>query len=247
MTEAGPAPYLVVLSALGLLSSEEWQAVSLSVIVALAAVASSLPFGIALGWLMARRDFMGKSLIETAINLPLVLPPVVTGYLLLVVFGRRGWLGGFLDRWLDLRIIFTWKAAALASAVMAFPLMVRAIRLAFSAVDTRLELAARTLGAGPVDTFFSVSLPLARHGVLAGALLAFGRSMGEFGATIMVAGNMPGETQTIPLQIYGTLESPGGMERAATMVLMAILISVGALGAGELLERRGRAKLEAKG
>ena len=246
MTEAGPATYLV-LPVLGLLSPEEWQAVSLSVMVALTAVTASLPFGIALGWLMARKDFMGKSLLETAINLPLVLPPVVTGYLLLVVFGRRGWLGGFLERWLDVQVIFTWKAAALASAVMAFPLMVRAIRLAFSAVDRRLELAARTLGAGPIDTFFSVSLPLARHGVLAGALLAFGRSMGEFGATIMVAGNIPGETQTIPLQIYSTLESPGGMERAAMMVLMAILVSVGALGAGELLERRGRAKLSAKG
>jgi molybdate transport system permease protein len=232
---------------LGLLAPEEWQAVYLSAIVALTAVVSSLPFGIALGWLMARRDFWGKSLVETAINLPLVLPPVVTGYLLLVVFGRKGWLGGLLERWLDVRIVFTWKAAALASAVMAFPLMVKAIRLAFSSVDRRLELAARTLGAGPIDTFFSVSLPLARHGVLAGAILAFGRSMGEFGATIMVAGNIPGETQTIPLQIYGALESPGGMERAATMVLMAIVISVGALAAGELLERRGRARLEAKG
>jgi len=245
MTEAGPAPY-VVLSILGLLSTEEWQAVSLSVIVAVTAVASSLPFGIALGWLMARRDFPGKSVLETAINLPLVLPPVVTGYLLLVVLGRKGWLGGFLERWLDVRIVFTWKAAALASAVMAFPLMVRAIRLAFSAVDPRLELAARTLGAGPVDTFFSVSLPLARHGVLAGALLAFGRSMGEFGATIMVAGNIPGETRTIPLQIYGALESPGGMERAAMLVVVAILVSVGALATGEALERRGRAKLAAK-
>jgi len=246
VTAAGFAPF-VPAPVLGLLSPEEWQAVGLSVLVALTAVGASLPFGIALGWLMARRDFPGKSLLETAIHLPLVLPPVVTGYLLLVIFGRKGWLGGFLERWLDLRIVFTWKAAALASAVMAFPLMVRAIRLAFSAVDRRLELAARTLGAGPVDTFFSVSLPLARHGVLAGALLAFGRSMGEFGATIMVAGNIPGETRTIPLEIYGTLESPGGMERAASLVVVAILVSVGALAAGELLERRGRARLTAKG
>jgi molybdate transport system permease protein len=231
----------------GLLSPGEWLAVRLSVLVALTAVAASLPFGVALGWLMSRRNFVGKSLLETAINLPLVMPPVVTGYLLLVVFGRRGWLGGWLERWLDVRILFTWKAAALASAVMAFPLMVRAIRLAFISVDVRLELAARTLGAGPVDTFFSVSLPLARHGVLAGALLAFGRSMGEFGATIMVAGNIPGETQTIPLQIYGMIESPGGMEHAAKMVVVAILISIGALGAGEFLERRGRAKLASRG
>ena len=231
----------------GMLSPGEWTAVRLSLLVALTAVFASLPFGIALGWLMSRKDFVGKSLVETAINLPLVLPPVVTGYLLLVMFGRRGWLGGCLERWFDVRVLFTWKAAALASAVMAFPLMVRAMRLAFSSVDERLEHAARTLGAGPLDTFFSVSLPLARHGLLAGALLAFGRSMGEFGATIMVAGNVPGETQTIPLQIYSLIESPGGMEPAARLVVMAILISVAALGAGELLERRGRARLAARG
>ena len=242
-----PAAHSLAAALFGLLSPEEFAALHLSILVALTAVAASLPAGIALGWLMARRDFVGKSLVETAINLPLVMPPVVTGYLLLVFLGRRGWVGASLERWFALRLVFTWIAAALASAVMAFPLMVRAIRLAFSAVDTRLELAARTLGAGRVDTFFSVSLPLARHGVLAGALLAFGRSMGEFGATIMVAGNIPGETQTVPLQIYSMLESPGGVERAARMVVMAILVSVAALAAGELLERRGRAKLAGRG
>jgi molybdate transport system permease protein len=197
-----------------------------------------LPFAILLGRLLARRQFRGKSLVEVAIHLPLVMPPVVTGYLLLVLFGRRGWIGSWLDRWLDVHIVFDWKGAALASAIMAFPLMVRAIRIAFSNVDPRLELAARTLGAGPADAFFSVSLPLAWHGVLAGAILGFARSMGEFGATIMIAGNIPGETRTIPLEIYNALESPGGMEQAGRLVVVAVVISAGALAISEVLERR---------
>jgi molybdate transport system permease protein len=229
-----------------LLSWEEWQAIRLSVQVSLAAVAVSLPFGVALGWLLARHDFRGKVLVETVLNLPLVLPPVVTGYLLLVAFGRNGSLGGLLDRWLGVRLVFDWKGAALASAVVAFPLMVRAIRLAFSAVDRRLEQAARTLGAGPLDAFFTVTLPLARPGIIAGAILAFARGMGEFGATLMIAGNIPGETRTIPLYIYTLLETPGGADRAQRVLAVSVLVAAAALAAGEFLERRGRARLAAR-
>jgi molybdate transport system permease protein len=224
------------------LDEAQTQAVVLSLQVACVAVMCSLPIGIALGWVLARKQFWGKTLVETAVHLPLVLPPVVTGYLLLVMFGRRGWLGGVLEEWLGVRFVFDWKGAALASAVMAFPLMVRSIRVAFTSVDPRLEQAARSLGAGPLDTFFTVSLPLARHGVIAGAILAFARSLGEFGATIMIAGSIPGETQTIPLLIYGELEAPGGIDRAWPLVVISILISIVAVAAGEWLERRAVAR-----
>lgn len=225
------------------LTADELDAIRLSLLVSFTAVAGSLPLGIGLGWLLARRQFRGKSLVETVVNLPLVLPPVVTGYLLLVAFGRHGWLGRYLEAWLGVRLVFDWKGAALASAVVAFPLMVRAIRLAFTTVDPRLEQAARTLGAGRIDAFLSVSLPLARHGIIAGCVLALARSIGEFGATIMMAGSIPGQTRTIPLYIYSLLESPGGAERAQRIVLVSILIAALALAAGEVLERRGRAHL----
>jgi molybdate transport system permease protein len=169
-----------------------------------------------------------------------VLPPVVTGYLLLVVFGQRGWLGQFLNAWLGIRLVFTWEGAALASTVMAFPLMVRAIRVAVAGVDVRLEQAARTLGAGPMETFFRVTLPLARRGVIAGAVLAFARGLGEFGATIKIAGNIPGETQTIPLYIYSLLNTPGGIEGSTRLVAVSILLAAAALVVAEWLERRGR-------
>jgi molybdate transport system permease protein len=227
-----------------LLSGADLEALRLSVLVSTVAVLASLPFGVALGWLLARRRFPGKTALETLLNLPLVMPPVVTGYLLLAALGRRGWLGPLLESALGLRFVFNWKGAALASAVMAFPLMVRAIRLAFTMVDARLEQAARTLGAGPLDAFFTVSLPLARPGIIAGAILGFARSMGEFGATIMIAGNIPGETRTVPLQIYTQLESPDGLERCWPLVLASIGVSAAALVAGEVLERRGRARLE---
>ena len=223
-----------------LFALEEWQAIALSVRVAAVAVAGSLPLGIALGWLLARRRFPGKSLVETTLNLPIVLPPVVTGYLLLVTFGTRGWMGRHLYDWLGIRIVFDWKGAALASAVIAFPLMVRAIRVAFTTVDPRLESAARSLGAGPFDTFLSVTLPLARHGIIAGCVLSFGRSLGEFGATIMIAGSIPGETRTIPLHIFNLLESPGGTEAARRMVVVSIVLAAGALALSEYLERRGK-------
>ncbi|MCO6459517.1 MAG: molybdate ABC transporter permease subunit [Pirellulaceae bacterium] len=220
------------------MSPDEWSAIRLSLQVAGAGVAASLPLGIALGWLLARQQFPGKTLIETFVNLPLVLPPVVTGYLLLVTFGRRGWVGRYLDEWLGVRFIFDWKGAALAAAVVSFPLMVRAVRIAFTSVDRRLEQAARTLGAGPWDAFFTVSLPLARHGVVAGAVLSFARCLGEFGATIMIAGNIPGETRTIPLYIYNQLETPGGIENSMSIVVFSVAIAAAALMIGEWLDRR---------
>jgi molybdate transport system permease protein len=225
-----------------LLTSGEWSAVSLSVRVAVVATAVSLPAGVAMGYLLARGRFWGKSLLETALNLPLVLPPVVTGYLLLVLLGRRGWIGRYLDAWFGIHLVFTWQGAALASAVMAFPLMIRAIRVAFSEVDNRLEQAARTLGAGPLETFFRVSLPLARRGVIAGAILAFARSFGEFGATVMIAGNLPGETQTIPLYIYSQANSPGGIDDSARLVIVSVGIAAAAVGISEYLDRKRSAK-----
>ena len=222
-----------------LLSPDEMSAVLLSLLVAATATLISLPVGVGLGYLLARKQFPGKSAVETALFLPLVLPPVVTGYLLLVTFGRKGWIGQYLDQWFGFSVAFTWKGAALASAVMAFPLMVRAIRLAFSGVDARLEQVARTLGAGKCETFLRISLPLARRGIIAGAVLAFARSIGEFGATIMIAGNTPGDTQTIPLYIYTLIGSPGGMEQSSRLVVVAILIAGGALALSEFVDRRG--------
>ncbi len=219
------------------LTPDEWRAIALSLQAAVFAVAITLPLGVVVGRLLARGKFLGKSLIETAINLPLVLPPVVTGYLLLVVLGRQGWLGRPLNDWLGVRFVFDFRGVVLASAVAAFPLMVRAIRLAFAGVDRRLEQAARTLGAGPVDAFFTVSLPLAWRGVLAGCVLAFARSLGEFGATIVIAGNIPNETQTIPLYIYGLLESPGGLQQAWRVATVSILLAAAALTVSEYLER----------
>jgi len=221
-----------------ILTPAEWQAVRLSLLVALTAVTASLPVALALAWLLARRSFRGKWLVETLVNLPLVLPPVVTGYLLLILFGRRGMLGGILEQWLGIRLVFDWKGAALASAVMAFPLMIRALRLAFEGVDPRLERIARTLGAGRADVFFSVTLRLARHGLLAACVLAFARSLGEFGATIMIAGNIPGETRTIPLEIFNRMESPGGARSIVPLVILAVALSAAALAASEYLQRR---------
>jgi molybdate transport system permease protein len=225
-----------------LLTPGEWMAVRLSLQVALTATVLSLPFGILIGYLLARKQFVGKSLVETTLSLPLVLPPVVTGYLLLIAFGRRGPIGQILEQWFGVTIVFTWMAAALASAVMAFPLMVRAIRLAFAEVDVRLEQAARTLGAGRLETFFRISLPLARRGVVAGSVLAFARSIGEFGATIMIAGNIPEVSQTIPVYIYTLINEPGGMERSGRLVVVSILIAAAALVLAEFLDRRGGAR-----
>lgn len=219
------------------LSAAEWTALRLSLQVAVVATLSGLPLAIAIGYLLARQDFYGKSLVETVVYLPLVMPPVVTGYLLLVAFGQRGVLGSWLAAWFGLRLVFDWKGAALASAVMAMPLMVRTIRLAIAEVDVRLEQAARTLGAGPLETLLRVTLPLARRGLIAGSVLGFARSLGEFGATVMIAGNIPGETQTVPLYIYSALNEPGGIEQSLRLVLLSVLVSAGALAASERLER----------
>ncbi len=220
------------------MTAEEWTALRLSFQVATCAALAGLPLAIAVAYGLARGRFAGQWLVEAVVNLPLVLPPVVTGYLLLVCLAPRGPIGGVLQNWLGIKIVFTWWAAALASLVMGFPLMVRAIRLAFQAVDPRLEMAARTLGAGRWATFFTVSLPLARRGVIAGWVLAFARSLGEFGATIMVAGNIEGQTRTIPLAVYTLANQPDGMSHAWRLVALSVLLSCAALALSELLERR---------
>ncbi len=225
------------------MSPEDWSVVRLTVQVALTAVAVSLPPAVLLGWILARSDFRGKFLLETLVNLPLVMPPVVTGYLLLMIFGRRGPVGAWLDQALGLRLVFDWKGAALASAVMSFPLLVRPIRQAFAAIDDRLLQAARTLGAGTLDVFLSIALPLAAPGILGGCVLALARSMGEFGATIMIAGSIPGETRTIPLQVYSQLDSPQGLGPAVPLIVVSVLLSAVALGLSEYLERAGRRRL----
>jgi molybdate transport system permease protein len=221
------------------LTPEEWSALRLSFQVGICAVLVGLPPAIALAYLLARGKFVGKWLVEVVVNLPLVLPPVVTGYLLLVCFAPHGPLGSILRDWFGIAIVFNWCGAALASMIMAFPLMVRAIRLAFQAVDPRLEMASRTLGAGPAKTFFSISLPLASRGVIAALVLGFARSLGEFGATIMVAGNIEGKTRTIPLAIYTLSNQPSGMEQGWRLVVLSLILAAGALAASEYLERRG--------
>jgi molybdate transport system permease protein len=206
------------------------------------AVLASLPLATAVGYLLARWQSRGKWLVELMVNLPLVLPPVVTGWLLLLLFAPRGPVGGALAEWFGVRIVFTWIGAAIAAAVVSFPLMVRAIRLAFQAVDPRLEMAARSLGAGRVGAFWSVTLPLARSGLLAGCVLAFARSLGEFGATILVAGNIVGETQTIPLAIYSEFNR-GAESGVARLAVISIVLAAAALVASEWLERRHAARV----
>ncbi len=214
-------------------------ALRLSLQVAVCAAVAGLPFAVAIGYVLARASFPGKWLLETLVHLPLVLPPVVTGYLLLICFSPRGPIGAFLADVFGVKVVFSWVGAVLAAAVVSFPLMVRAIRLAFQGVDPRLEMAARSLGASRTRAFFTVSLPLARRGVIAGWLLAFARGLGEFGATIMVAGNIEGATRTIPLAIYTLAnQPPGGMQQCWRLVVLSILVACGALAAGELLERK---------
>jgi molybdate transport system permease protein len=221
------------------LEAEDWHAIAFSAGVSMVAVLGSLPFGLMLGCLLARRDFVGKWLLETLLNLPLVLPPVVTGYLLLLLLGRHGWLGIALHA-VGIEVAFTWMAAALAGAVMGFPLLVRAVRVAFQSVDRRFAQAARSLGAGPLDAFLTVSLPLARHGVIAGVVLSFARGLGEFGATLLFAGSQPGR-RTLAVQLYLLYEQPGGdaEQRLWRLVLAALVLSCAALAVSEYLERRG--------
>jgi molybdate transport system permease protein len=219
------------------LTPDEWIAIRLSLRIAVVATIVALPFGIAVAWVLARKDFWGKSLLDGLIHLPLVLPPVVTGYLLLLSFGRRGLFGGFLA---DLGIVFSfrWTGAALACGIMGFPLLVRAVRLSMEAIDRRLEDAASTLGANSAWTFLTITLPLALPGIIAGMVLCFAKALGEFGATITFVSNIPGETQTISAAIYTFTQVPGGDAAAGRLVIVAIVIALAALVLSEWLARR---------
>ncbi|MDP9761856.1 MULTISPECIES: molybdate ABC transporter permease subunit [Agrobacterium] len=219
------------------LSPEEWTAIRLSLWVSSIAMFASLPFGIAVAVALARGRFWGKSLLNGIVHLPLILPPVVTGFLLLVLFGRRGAIGHFLDSWFGIVFSFRWTGAALACAVMAFPLMVRSIRLSIEAVDSKLEEAAGTLGASPLWVFLTVTLPLTLPGIIAGMILAFAKAMGEFGATITFVSNIPGETQTLSAAIYTFTQVPGGDAGALRLTIVSVVISMSALLVSEFLAR----------
>jgi molybdate transport system permease protein len=225
------------------LTPEEWTAVALSLRVAAVATLIALPFGVAVAHVLARRDFWGKAALDALVLLPLVLPPVVTGYILLIAFGRRAPLGAFLADHFGLVFSFRWTGAALAAGVMAFPLMVRAIRLSIEAVDRRLEDAAATLGAPRLWQFATITLPLALPGIIAGMLLAFARALGEFGATITFVSNIPGETQTISAAIYTLTQVPGGDAAALRLVVVSVAISFAALLAAEFFARRAAKRL----
>jgi molybdate transport system permease protein len=220
------------------LSPAELDIVLLSLKVAACCVMVLLLPAIAMAWLLARKRFWGHALLDALVHLPMVLPPVVLGYMLLVLLGRRGWIGSWLYEQFHIQLTFHWWGAVIASAVMAFPLMVRAIRQTLMQVNPLLEQAAQTLGATPIRTFFSITLPLSYHGVLTGGILAFSRSLGEFGATITFAGNLEGETRTLPLAIYSLTQSPEGDAAALRLVILSVLVSVVALLASQWLERR---------
>jgi molybdate transport system permease protein len=220
------------------LSPAETTALLLSLKVAFWSVAASLPVAVALAWVLSRLSFPGKSLLDAVVHLPLVLPPVVVGYFLLLAFGRRGPVGAFLEEYLGIAFIFRWTGAALACAVMGLPLLVRAVRQSLDAVDRGLEAAAATLGAPPLWVFASVTLPLILPGILTGMLLSFARSLGEFGATITFVSNIPGETQTLPLAIYAFTQVPGGDAQALRLCILSIVLSLAALMASEVLVRR---------
>ena len=225
------------------LTEYEWQAVALSLKVSLWAVFCSLPLGILVAWVLVRCHFPGKSLVDGIIHLPLVLPPVVIGYLLLIGMGRRGIIGSWLYQLTGFSFSFSWRGAVLASAVVAFPLMVRAIRMSLEAIDLRLEQAARTLGSGPWRVFFTITLPLSFPGIVVGTVLAFARSLGEFGATITFVSNIPGETRTIPLAMYTLIETPGAESAAARLCVLAILLSLASLLMADWLAGWGRKRL----
>jgi molybdate transport system permease protein len=220
------------------LTPDEWGIVALSLKVSLAAVVATLPPAYALAWLLARRRFPGVILLDALVHLPLVVPPVVTGWLLLLTFGRNGPIGGWLEAHLGITLVFRWTGAALAAAVMALPLMVRAMRLSIEAVDRRLVDAARTLGASRWHAFWTITLPLSAPGIAAGAMLGFARSLGEFGATITFASNIAGQTRTLPLAIYSGLQLPGGEALVTRLSLISIALSLVALVVSEVLVRR---------
>ena len=222
------------------LSPEEMEVIALSLKVSGVAVAACLPVAFGLAWLLARGRFPGRVLLDALVHLPLVLPPVVTGWLLLLAFGNNGPAGRWLADTLGLVFMFRWTGAALAAGVMALPLMVRAMRLSIEAVDPRLEQAAQTLGASPARVFATITLPLALPGLLAGAVLGFARSLGEFGATITFVSNIPGETRTIPLAIYTAIQSPGGEQAAARLAALSIALALFGLVLADLIARRMR-------
>lgn len=224
------------------LSPAEWEVIGLSLKVSLVAVTLTLPIAYALAWLLARRRFPGRVLLDALVHLPLVVPPVVTGYVLLLLFGRTGPVGQWLEASLGVSLVFRWTGAALAAAVMALPLMVRAMRLSIEAVDRRLVGAARTLGASRWQAFRTITLPLSIPGVMAGTVLGFARSIGEFGATITFVSNIPGETRTLPLAIYSALQVPGTDIAVARLAVLAVLLSLGALLLSEWLVRRSLGK-----
>jgi len=218
--------------------AHEFQIIALSIRVALVSMACSLPLAILVAYALARYDFPGKMLADAIVHLPLVLPPVVVGFALLVLFGRHGPIGSVLDQWFGIVFAFRWTGAALASAIMGFPLMVRAIRLSIAAIDPRLEIAARTLGGSRLWVFASITLPLALPGIITGSLLSFARGLGEFGATITFVSSIPGETETLPLAIYTFTQVPGGDAYALRLSIVAVVLSLVALAASEWLTRR---------
>jgi molybdate transport system permease protein len=228
------------------LAPEEWTALELSLRVSFMATLFSLPFGIAVALALARGNFPGKQVLNGLVHLPLILPPVATGYVLLILFGRKGPIGEALYDWFGIVLAFQWTGAVLAAAVMAFPLMVRAIRLAIEAVDPKLEQAAATLGANRVWTFLVVTLPLILPGILAGSILAFAKAMGEFGATITFVSNIPGQTQTLPLAIYAFLQVPGGDASAMRLVIVSVAVAVGALLVSEFVATRVARRISGK-
>ncbi|EGA64969.1 molybdate ABC transporter permease subunit [Vibrio brasiliensis] len=222
---------------MNVLTEYEYQALILSLKVAFFAILWLIPLGIGLAWLLARKQFIGKSFVDSLIHLPLVLPPVVIGYLLLISMGRQGFIGQWLYQQFDLVFSFSWKGAVLACVVVALPLMVRSIRLSLESVDNRLEQAAATLGASPVKIFFTITLPLTIPGIITGTMLSFARSLGEFGATISFVSNIPGETQTIPLAMYNFIETPGSEAEAMRLCVISIAIALGSLVVSEWLSR----------
>ena len=222
------------------LSLIEIEALKLSLRVSLWAVCLSLPLGILVAWVLSRKSFPGRVLIDGIVHLPLIVPPVVVGYILLLAFGRRGFIGSWLWETFEISISFSWKGAALAAGIMAFPLMVRSIRLGLDAVDPKLEQAAKTLGASSFGVFFSVTMPLILPSILTGAILAFARCLGEFGATITFVSNIPGETRTLPLALYTAVQSPGGEIAALRLVVISVVIALFALLISEFLSRKAR-------
>lgn len=229
-----------------LLGPEAWQAVALSLKVAFWATVLSLPLGIVVAYALARGRFAGRQVLNGLVLVPLIMPPVVTGYLLLLTFGRQGIVGRALNDWFGITLAFHWTGAALAAAIMAFPLMVRAIRLAIEAVDPKLEDAAATLGASRLRVFCTVTLPLIAPGIIAGAVMAFAKAVGEFGATITFVSNIPGQTQTIPSAIYAFLQVPGGENAALTLVVISVALALGAVALSEWLARRVAQRISGK-